>query len=581
MLMSNIVDESKLKKVQKETLAEIAKTVGKTAGPYGSTTMILHDEAYTEYSKDGHKVLSNIQYFKPLERAVHDELLNITEYVVKHVGDGTTSAVQLSSIVFNRLEEYMQSNPDMPKHCVIEAMENVVTAISDIIKRNGWDITPDSIYDICMISTNGNKSISNDIKTIYEKVGNNAYIQINTSNSQNTILKSFEGIFIDKGFPSAAFINRKDGTSVINNPRIYYFEDNVDTPDMINKFMSIILNNIYMPYSNKRLDECIPTVILANSISQDIKQQLADIERILYSFDEGHNTDLKPPLCIVTGINSNDNIQDVTMLCGCPLIKKFINPDVEQQAIADGNAPTKENVFEWYGTAEQVIVDSNTTRFINPDKMFEKDIKPDANGCRVTSEVYNGLVNHLKAELKAAEEMDNDINMVGSIRRQLNHLETNFVEYYIGGIAATDRNNMKDLVEDAVLNCRSAAVNGVGYGCNFMGLMASSNITDILENKLERDIADIIHNSYQDLILSIYKTAYGPEDAEKAYAASVDAERPMNLRTKKIDDSVLCSLDTDIVVLQAVSKIVSIMVLSNQALVQEPTRNVYLNIEDK
>ena len=42
------------------------------------------------------------------------------------------------------------------------------------------------------------------------------------------------------------------------------------------------------------------------------------------------------------------------------------------------------------------------------------------------------------------------------------------IDFLVGGITIADRNNLKASVEDAVLNCRSAAKYGVGYGANFM-----------------------------------------------------------------------------------------------------------------
>ena len=579
-LMSNIVKDKELKEVQKETLADIAAVVSKTAGPYGSSTMILHDEIFTEYSKDGHKVLQNIQYFRPIERAVHDELLGITEYVISKVGDGTTSAVQLSNIIFGKLLDYMENHQDYPKHLIIDTLDDITSRISSLIKSRGRDVTLDDIYNICMICTNGDKTISEDIKKIYERIGMDVFIQVSTSNSSNTVLKTYDGIFIDKGYPSPAFINTPEGVCEINNPRIYYFEDNVDTPDMINKFMSIFMHNIYNPYREGKPENYIPTVILMSSISNDIKQNLEQMEQIFYSFDKQNATTSKPPMCIVTGVNTNDNIQDIVMLCGCKAIKKFINPEVEKEAIERGDAPTKENVFEFYGTADSVVVDTGTAKFINPQFMFDTDAEVAEDGSRPYSKVFTGLVNHLKAELELAKNEKVDLNHIGNLKRRLNHLEANFVEYFVGGVAATDRDNTKDLVEDAVLNCRSAAVSGVGYGANYEGMIASRDIAEGDHAcNLEADIAHIIKDSYYELCQGLYRTAFAADEADRLLEKSYSVG-PINLRTKTFSGDVLCSIESDPVILKAVTKIISIMVLSNQCLVQEPTRNAYMDLDN-
>ena len=93
-LFSNIVDQKNLRNVQAMTLQKIADTVANTAGPYGSNTIILGDPLQGKsdiYTKDGHKTLLHIDFFNPLEKSIQSQLVEITEYIVKTVGDGTTS----------------------------------------------------------------------------------------------------------------------------------------------------------------------------------------------------------------------------------------------------------------------------------------------------------------------------------------------------------------------------------------------------------------------------------------------------------------------------------------------------------
>lgn len=86
LLLSNIIPEENLRKVQTNVLENISNAIMKTAGPYGSNTMIIRQKAFATYSKDGKKVLDNIKYYGPLENAIVDELSQMTSYVVKEVG---------------------------------------------------------------------------------------------------------------------------------------------------------------------------------------------------------------------------------------------------------------------------------------------------------------------------------------------------------------------------------------------------------------------------------------------------------------------------------------------------------------
>ena len=67
----------------------------------GSTTAIVKNidkngvNIAIEYTKDGHTIVKNIQFLNPVERSVQDMLTELTRYVVKEVGDGTTSAIIL------------------------------------------------------------------------------------------------------------------------------------------------------------------------------------------------------------------------------------------------------------------------------------------------------------------------------------------------------------------------------------------------------------------------------------------------------------------------------------------------------
>ena len=580
---TNIVEQKSLREVQLDTLEAIYEVVSKTSGPFGSSTMLLHDNRFTEYSKDGHKVLNNIKFFRPLEQAVHDELINITEHVVGTVGDGTTTAVELSYMIFKELMANGEINSGKyPNHMIMETFEDIVSKISKKINEYGRDLNANDIYQICMISTNGNDAVSRDISDIYKRFNLDVEIQVGTSNTDNSIMKIYDGIIFNKGFASPAFINDKEKCTVtMRNPHIYYFADPVDTPEMISLFMSIFQKNIYDHYQNRDC-QYVPTVIMAPSISQDIKSDLEDIEKIFYAYDTGNNSAAKPPFCIISGVNASvDNITDIITLCDCPSIRKFINADTQKKAIEEGNAPSSETVTEFFGTADEITIDIEKTKIVNPVNMFDKNAEIAEDGSRPYSDTFNSLVSFLEEQIRISSESKEDINLIGNLKRRLHFLKSNFVEYLVGGVSVADRDNVKDLVEDAVLNCSSALQNGVGYGAGFEGLRAASLVyseieEDTTSTELEKSIIDIIVSVYQDLTTELYATDMSTEDARKLMFKSLQVNKPYNLRDKSFDgNQVLCSIMSDQVILHAISRIITTMYLSNQALLVLPTQNLY------
>lgn len=578
--LSNLVKNDALKRVQLQTLEQINSVISKTAGPFGSYTMIMHQDQLTEYSKDGHKVLRNLRFFKPLEAAVHDELLGITEHVIKKVGDGTTTAVQLSYYIYKQLCEKTdewQSRGITP-YQIISEFQAAVRELSDYIKNDAKELDLDDIRQICLISTNGNEMVADDIASIYKTFGKDVFIQLGTSNTESSVLKTYDGIMLNKGFSSPSFINTAENTVEIYNPRIYYFCDPVDTPEMIQLFMNIFTKNIYEPYQSGS-GNYVPTVIIMPSISQDVASSLNDIEQIFFAFDQANRRENKPPFCIITGINDRvDNIGDVTTLCGCPIIKKYINPDVREEDIVKGAAPNKDNVTEFYGTCDVITIDMDKTKMVNPKNMFDQNAPVNEDGSRPFSATYNSIISFLEKQIEMESKAKNNIETLTILKKRLHSLTANFVEYLVGGVSAADRDNVRDLVEDAVLNCRSAANSGVGYGAGFEGLMASDQM--YMGEGLRGEINTIIYNAYHEIMKNLYMTAMSEEDADELIAETKGVGKVYNIREKTFNgNQVYTSIETDIVILEAISRIITIMYTANQALLIDPMQNAYIDLD--
>lgn len=576
LVLSNIVKQNQLREVQKETLRTLAETVSLTGGPYGSNTMILMDDTgnglMNEFSKDGKKVLESIKFYDPLECSIKEEIVSAAKHLVTTVGDGTTSLTKMCYYIFEGLCTAKEEHPETPMFEILDAFKEATKLVQDKIREHGREITIDDIYKICMVSTDGNKELSENISSIYKEYGKDVYIDLGVSNTVDNIVKQYDGLTLERGYASPAYINTSDGKSVINHPRLYCFEDPVDTPELIGFLSTIIYENIFKRITNREQE--IPTVIMAPSISRDAATVLEEAEKLMYGFS-GLS---KPKLSIITGLHRDiDFYSDLTMLCGCPTIKKYINQDIQKKDQEEGKAPTPETICDWYGEVEEVISDSEKTTFINPKLMFTED----ENGETKYSSTYNGLIEFLSTQLKYEEENNGGIGVIGNLKRRLNSLKTNYVEYFIGGISMADRDSVRDLAEDAILNCRSACKNGVGYGAGFEGLYASHvllNDNDI-PNIVKESIC-IIFEAFNKSIKQLYSTAMAENRVDTIYMKSLAQEMPINLRTMEFTGDVLCSIDCDIMILETIKKIITVMFNTNQALLVSPLNNKYVDKDD-
>ena len=171
------------------------------------------------------------------------------------------------------------------------------------------------------------------------------------------------------------------------------------------------------------------------------------------------------------------------------------------------------------------------------------------------------------------------MNEVARAKRRYNSFKGNMIDFLIGGITQSDRDNLKAAVEDAVLNSRSAAVEGIGYGANFMAFKV---ITDMLTDP-EWEGNPLLHmldEAYRGLIRVLYEKNF-PGQTDDIITQSLAEGCPLNIRTNEYDHKVLSSIKSDISILETIDKILTMMYMTNQYLVPTPANNQYAQWEEK
>ena len=103
MKKTNIIEINEFHQAQSVTLRQLKNALLQSFGPMGSTTMILKDNQFNKYSKDGKTILDSIRFLGVVEEFCRRDITEITRNIVTTVGDGTTSAIILSSLIFDGL----------------------------------------------------------------------------------------------------------------------------------------------------------------------------------------------------------------------------------------------------------------------------------------------------------------------------------------------------------------------------------------------------------------------------------------------------------------------------------------------
>lgn len=567
MVYTNIVDKETLRSVQLETMEILKDSLIKSFGPFGSNTIIYKDGALPRYTKDGHTILSSIQFLGAIEKSVHSDIEEETRTQAIKIGDSTTSITILSALIFKELVKYESSHKELTPVSIVEDFKYVANLVSDTIKAHGRNATIEDMYNIALISTNNNTKLATVLKNIYEEYGLDVYIDVKASMNGTTYLKEINGMTMDCGFLDPTLINDTvKNTCDIKNPKIYAFKDPIDTAEM-GMFLDIILaNNIIKPIKEHKAEDIVPTIIMAPRISRDYSGYMDSLMESLAASPAINRGFLN----IITDIQGCDTEQyeDICDLCGCKYIKKYLDPEIQKQDIESGLAPTANNISDFAGTAELVYSDAHKTTFVNPKKMYKDNGE--------YSELFNQRIDYLQKQIDKLNIEGNTTTEIYTLKKRLNSLKGKMVEIYIGGVTVADRDAERDLLEDAVLNCRSAALNGVGYAANFEGLRASNQVNIELKDSKYSEIADIIKNAYTEITKYLYESCYiADKNTDELIEESIANNCPLNIVTNKFDGTVLTSIDTDICTIDTISKIITIMATSNQFILPTINTNKY------
>lgn len=576
-LYSNIVTKDVLRKIQSDTLNTISNALACSFGPDGQNTAYRNQKDITRYTKDGHTILKNLKFVGAIEFTMRDDLEGITRRIVTTVGDGTTSAVILSALLFEGLRK--ASAMGVNEKQLIADLDKAISEACDLIQQNGKEATIDDIFKIAMISTDGNKNIANLIKSIYEEHGNDVFIDVSTAPGLETIVKTYDGFTIDSGLTDIAFINTNKHSSVIDNASLYLFEDPIDTNEMASYFAKIVRDNVLTPIQEKMYVKVKPTVIVCPKIGNDIMSDVDALVNILKSIPVEQRKFY--PINIVTNIPNRNFIYDLSLISGATLIRKYNDAATQNDDETISGAQTLEKIHDFAGHCDQVVADSRKTKFINPSLMY------DENG--EYSNIYKNHLADMEEQLAGLKEENGNHGEIGVMKRRINAFKANMVEIRVGGVSETDRDSLRDLVEDAVLNCRSAAIDGYGFGANFEALRAFNYLLaqsekgllpeeiDSITNGQTYNIYKIMVDAYLNLLSILYRSVAG--DPTKAYAIAANGiveGAPFNIRTKQYDGLVLSSIKSDQIILQAINKILSVVFLTNQFLVEGAEYNKYM-----
>lgn len=582
--LTNIVPKKVLQQKYRDVSKILCDSVATTAGPKGAVSIIPNPANPGDVvpTKDGHSVIKNIDFMDNVANVLAKGLKEETYRIVETVGDGTTTTIMATYHFIKAWDEFVAAHPGVMEFKLEAAMKEAIKQVQGEIIKNANEFQPVNAYDVCMISTDGNAELSAAIAEMYETVGNDVFIKIDLSTKKDggSHAELLDGMLLRVGMDDYRYANMPDGTCRISSPMVYAFQSPIADAVAYEQLSNIIQNNILIPMNNAITDpetgvkmvNAVPTVIFAPSISDDMHQVLEQWKNIVYNAGGGC------PLLIINLDKmykiERDAYEDIIDILGGKWITKgYIDPVKEKEDVEAGITAGIDNAFEWGNPCRgiDIICDAKMTKIIMP-----KELK--------TGRIER-LIAQREMELKRAKEEEaTNYDYIAKCSKRVGALKNTFANLYIQGTTLHDTSALKDLAEDAVLNCRSCAQNGYGYGTMFETVFAverckynaSSKGKETLTEQLVYEAYDVIYNMAKGVVLQIYAEYF--TDPGSVFAEACEYHVPMNLRTgtffsENKGDAVITSIFTDVEILNCISSTVLMTLRSNQIILPSAQHN--------
>lgn len=224
--------QSNTRQTIQNAVKKYAELILPTYGPAGKKILIATNEFSIKAADDGHAASSEFELENEFENAVVLYIKEATQKTNSRVGDGTTTAVVLTSQIVN---EVMTDDPfaETNHHKVAQEIQKATKEAVEYIKTKAKKVeNADELYKIAYNSYN-NEQVARLIADTLFKIGKDGVLAIEDSHTAETEVELVEGLELEKGYASPYLINGKDEV-VLNEPAVLLVSSNLD------RFMDVV-----------------------------------------------------------------------------------------------------------------------------------------------------------------------------------------------------------------------------------------------------------------------------------------------------------------------------------------------------
>ena len=437
----------------------LANAVKVTLGPKGRNVVIDKKFGAPKITKDGVSVAKEIELEDAFENAGAQLVKSVASKTGDDAGDGTTTATVLAQAI---LSEGMKNvaagaNPLDMKRGIDKAVAKVVASIKDQAEQ--VEDNYDKIEQVATISANNDPEIGKLIADGMRAVSVNGVITIEDGKTNETLLKTVEGMQFDRGYLSPYFVTDTEKMEcAMEKPYILIYEKKIST-----------LKD-FLPILEPAVQSGRPLLVIAEDVDSEALTTLV-VNRL--------RTQLK--ICAVKAPGFGDRrkaiLEDIAILTGGVVISEEKGLKLEQATI------------DMLGTAEKVTVSKDNTTIVN-GAGDTKNIKDRIN--QIKSEIANTTSSYDKEKLQ----------------ERLAKLSGGVCVLEVGASSETEQKEKKDRCDDALCATRAAIEEGIVTGGGVAYIRAQAALEgmkgdnadettgiNIIRRAIEEPLRQICHNA--------------------------------------------------------------------------------------
>jgi len=475
----NFGDDAKNKVVA--GVNKLAKAVKSTLGASGKCVIYEDGRGKPVITKDGVTVAQSVVLFDPVENIGATLIKEAANNTVKQAGDGTTTATVLAEALLTHVYNSMDKATIRE---IKQGLQSGLDKVLDYLDSIKIDVSNNMLNHVASISCNNDEELGSIIAEAYTAVGKDGVVLMETSDTEETVVETVDGIQFDCGLTSPHFITNTDKQKAeLDNPLVLVCMSEIPNVRKIQNVLEYVIKQNRSLLIVAPVSQQVKSALLMNKVKGNIKVNIVETPGF--------------------GPTRKDSAEDLAILTGATLFNEELGDDL------DAITPNDLGEADYAETDDKNTVLTIDDMHIKAEGRIEDVIKK-------ISEEKNGFV-----KKKLEDRLAMLSGSVGIIR--------------VGAGSKVELKEKKDRVEDAIHATKAALKEGIVPGGGIALLNASQKIKP--SNEGEKVLLSAIESPYK-TILDNAGIKFDTK-LEEACGLDVVTGKPVNMVDAGIIDPVL------------------------------------------